>query len=256
MTKIADDSNQRNLGSIVQKHRPELGRYEDVYRDVHKHAELSCKEAPIAKVVAAGLRRMGYDVVENIGGHGLVGILRNGEGRTVLLRAKLDALPIKEQTDLPYASEEVMVDQYGFECPVMHACGHDIHLTCLLGAANSSKSAQEQWKGTLMVLFQPNEEHTGGAQAMVDDGLYDKVLVPDIVLGQHSIPMRSGKIDIRPGAILVAADIVRVRIHGPAQKTLNPQEYRSYCFGGADPSQNEQHHHLGKISTWICCYQV
>lgn len=223
MTEIKDDSDQSNLGSIVKKHRPELGRYEDIYRDIHQHAELSRKEARTAKVVAAELRRLGYEVTENIGGHGLVGVLRNGEGRTVLLRAELDALPIKEQTGLPYASKEVMVDQYGFERPVMHACGHDMHLTCLLGAANSLKSGEKHWRGTLIVLFQPDEEHTGGAQAMVDDGLYDKVPVPDIVLGQHSIPMRSGRINIRPGVVLAAADTFRIRIFGPAEKTLNPQ---------------------------------
>lgn len=222
-----------DLGIIVRNHRPDLSYYEDIYRNVHHNAELSCREAGTADIVAEELGKLGYTVVKGIGGYGLVGMLENGPGRTILLRSELDALPIKEQTGLPFASNQVMIDQYGYERPTMHACGHDLHLTCLLGAADLLRNAKDSWHGTLMVLFQPNEEHTGGAQAMVDDGLYEKVPVPDIVLGQHSNPIRTGQVNIRPGPILVAADTFRIRIFGPSTTTLNPQAGRDPIILGA-----------------------
>lgn len=223
MPESAEYPSKFRLGSVLEKNRPPLQHYEELYRYVHRNAELSCMESRTAGIVAAELKRLGFEVVEKIGGHGVVGILGNGQGKTVLLRAELDGLPIKEATGLPYASTNVMFDQYGFERPVMHACGHDMHLTCLLGAAHWLQNAKDSWNGTLLVLFQPNEEHTGGAQAMIDDGLYEKVPIPDIVLGQHSNPIRSGKVNMRPGVILVAADTFRIRIFGSAENALNPQ---------------------------------
>ncbi|KAL8831646.1 MAG: hypothetical protein Q9170_005200 [Blastenia crenularia] len=122
-----------------------------------------------------------------------------------------------------YASTKHMIDQYGMRRPVMHACGHDKHLTCLLAASELMHSSRSHWSGTLIALFQPNEEHTGGAQAMLDGGLYDKVKVPDIVLGQHSMPMRTGRVNIRSGPILSAADIVKIRIDSTSGTSVNPQ---------------------------------
>ena len=153
----------------------------------------------------------------------MVGVLQNGEGPVVMLRAELDALPIQEATNLPYASTKHMIDQYGIDRPVMHACGHDMHLTCLLAASELMHSSRSHWNGTLIVLFQPTEEHTGGAQAMLDDGLYDKVKVPDIVLGQHSMPIRTGRVNVRSGPILSAADTVKIRIDSTSETSVNPQ---------------------------------
>ncbi len=142
-------------------------------------------------------------------------MLRNGDGKTILLRADMNALPVEEKTGLPYASEVVMNDiQDGVTKNVMHACGHDMHVTCLLAAAERLAAMTDSWKGTLVVLFQPNEERGGGAQGMVDGGLYEMVPVPDVVLGQYVLPLRSGKLGSRVGIIMAATDNLRIRLHG------------------------------------------
>ena len=135
----------------------------------------------------------------------------------------MDALPIKEQTGLPYASTKIMMDEYGKEQPVMHACGHDLHMAALLAALATLKNCQQEWHGTVIALFQPNEEYTGGAQAMVDDRLYDRVPVPDVVLGQHVVPLKSGLVATRPGVVLPYADALDIRIHGDSGPGVNPQ---------------------------------
>lgn len=154
----------------------------------------------------------------------MVGILENGPGKTVLIRAELDALPIEEKTDVPYKSTKKMVDRYGNERPVMHACGHDMNMATLLGASELLKAARSRWSGTLIALFQPDEEETGGAQAMVDDGLYDKIPVPDVMLGQHVTPLPAGQVAVKSGPVLVAADSINIRvIGGPCEDSPNPQ---------------------------------
>ena len=212
-----------DLDRIVEKHHPALERNEKLHKDVHQHPELSCKERETAALVASQLRSLEYDVHESIGGHGVVGVWENGDGTVIMLRAELDALPIQEQTGLPYASTDYVDDQYGIKRPVMHACGHDMHLTCLLAASELLQSCKSYWAGTLVVLFQPNEEHTGGAKAMLDDGLYQKVKVPDVVLGQHAMPLKTGTVNIKSGTILSAADIVKIHIDNTAAKSINPQ---------------------------------
>ena len=215
---------RRDLGAIVKHFRPELSPYATIYQDVHQHPELSCKESRTSSVVIKELTRLNYIVHNDIGGHGVVGVLKNGKGPVVLLRSELDALPIKEATGLPYASTARMADQYGFENPVMHACGHELHMSCLLAASDLLSTARSQWQGTLVVLFQPNEEHTGGAQAMLDAGLYDRIPIPDIFLAQHPVPLKEGTINIRPGPVLTAADTFHVRIDSKDEQSVNPQE--------------------------------
>jgi hippurate hydrolase len=161
---------------------------EETYRDLHAHPELSHEEHRTAAVVAQRLHSLGYDVREGVGGTGVVGLLRNGEGPTVLLRADMDALPVREETGLPYAST-VVSDEQG---PVMHACGHDVHVACLLGAAALMSGGRQAWSGTLVVLFQPAEETADGARGMVEDGLADIVGDVDVVKGQHVLPMPAG----------------------------------------------------------------
>lgn len=140
------------------------------------------------------------------------------------MRAELDALPIHEQTDLPYRSEKRMIDRYNNERPVMHACGHDMNLATLLAAAELLSSSVKLWNGTLLILFQADEEETGGARAMIEDGLYERVPVPDLMLGQHIVPSIAGTVSIRSGPVLVAADSVCVRvIGGPCKDCINPQ---------------------------------
>ena len=139
--------------------------------------------------MAARLRDLGYQTTTGVGGTGVVGLLANGAGPTVLLRADMDALPVLERTGLDYASADRGTSADGKDVPVMHACGHDAHVTCLLGAAAQLAAAAGGWRGTLLLVFQPAEEVGGGAQAMIDDGLFDRFGLPDVVLGQHVAPM-------------------------------------------------------------------
>jgi hippurate hydrolase len=191
-----------------------IARLTDVYRDLHAHPELSGQEHRTAGIAAAWLRDLGLEVVEGIGGTGVVGILRNGAGPTVLLRADMDALPVTEATDLAHAST---VDG------VMHACGHDVHVTCLLGAADRLTAARESWSGTLVLLVQPAEETVRGAQAMVDDDLFTRVPRPDVVLGQHVAPLPAGMLGLRSGPAFAASDSLRVTLHGVGGHGSRPE---------------------------------
>ncbi|KAI4186952.1 MAG: hypothetical protein L6R41_003147 [Letrouitia leprolyta] len=206
----------QSLTSLVSSLSIDLEKYEALYKHFHSHPELSYQEEQTAAKVAAHLKFLdaGYEIHTLIGGHGLAGILRNGVGKTVLLRADMDALPIKEDTGLEYASKVTMRDNDDVVKPVMHACGHDFHVTALLAASERLAKMKESWSGTLIVLFQPNEERGGGAQAMVDDGLYDKIPVPDIVLGQHVMSLRTGSVGCRVGNILSEADSFKITIFG------------------------------------------
>ncbi|KAI9675016.1 MAG: hypothetical protein M1817_001422 [Caeruleum heppii] len=209
---------------LIDQHRPDLGRYEELYRDLHAHPELSTQEERTAKITAQHLRELpDFDVIEGIGGFGVVGILRNGSGRTILLRADMDGLPVQEKTDLPYASTDTMKDKVdGLTKPTMHACGHDTHVTCLLAATEVLSKARREWKGTLIALFQPNEERAGGAKAMIKDNLYQKVPVPDIVLGQHVMPLKAGTLGTRPGLMASAADSFLITLYGRGGHASQP----------------------------------
>ena len=187
---------------------------EDLYRDLHAHPELSHAEHGSAATMAAKLRELGFEVTEGIGGTGVVGVLRNGEGPTVLMRADMDALPVEELTGLPYASLARGVDRDGIDVPVMHACGHDVHMTWLLGACELLARGAAHWQGTYVALFQPAEETGDGAQGMVADALTDRVPRPDVALGQHVMPHRAGLILTRAGATMAQSDSIRVTVHG------------------------------------------
>lgn len=204
-----------DLSGILKSASLDLTPYENLYKHLHAHPELSLQEKSTSQKVAAFLSQLeAFEIHTNIGGYGLAGVLRNGAGKTVLLRADMDALPVKELTGLPYASSVTVRDADGVEKPVMHACGHDMHMSCLLAAAETLTNIQHAWSGTLIVLFQPNEERGAGAQAMVDDGLYSKIPVPDYVFGQHVMRMRAGSVGSRPGTIMTAADSLKITIYG------------------------------------------
>lgn len=193
----------------------EVGSWqEDVYRDLHRHPELSGHEHRTAAVVAERLVLAGFEVTTGIGGTGVVGMLRNGDGPTVLLRADMDALPVQEATDLPYASEVA---------GVAHACGHDMHTACLLGAAQLLADGQKHWGGTLAVVFQPAEEALGGARGMVADGLAELVGPVDVALGQHVAPLPAGSVATVSGPALSAADSIRVVVYGRGGHASMPQ---------------------------------
>ena len=167
-----------------------------LYKDLHAHPELAFAEHRTAALVAARLRDLGYQVTEGVGRTGVVGVMKHGDGPVALLRADMDALPVREQTGLPYAST---VSGQGPETPVMHACGHDMHVACLLGAAAELAADLGSWRGTLLLVFQPAEETGEGARAMIDDGLFDRFAAPGVVLGQHVSPIPAGLLGLRAG---------------------------------------------------------
>ncbi|KAK0622564.1 amidohydrolase [Immersiella caudata] len=206
-----------SLTELLQSAPVDTQKYETLYKHFHANPELSNLEAETAKTVADHLSRLNaFEITTNIGGHGLVGVLKNGDGKTILLRADMDGLPVLEATGLPYASKVTMVDVEGVVRPVMHACGHDMHMTCLVAAAELLVRLKGEWSGTLVVLFQPAEERGTGAQAMVDDELYEKhgVPVPDFALGQHVMAMRAGSVGLKAGTIMAGADSMRITLHG------------------------------------------
>jgi len=196
---------------------------EALYKDVHAHPELSMQETRTAGLAAERLRAAGYAVTANIGGTGVVGLLRNGEGPVVMLRADMDALPVEEMTGLPYASTVQARNREGKTVPVMHACGHDMHVAWLAGAAALLAQARDAWRGTVMAVFQPAEETAEGARAMLADGLFDRFPKPDIVLGQHVMVGPAGDIGGRPGAITSAADSLQIRLFGRGAHGSMPQ---------------------------------
>lgn len=206
--------------SVIKEYRPDLKPYEELYKHCHQNGEISTLEKKTAALITERLKKLSsdLDIRTGIGGHGQIAILENGAGPTILLRADIDALPIQEKTGLDYASTKTMQDTDGVVKPVMHACGHDFHITSLLAATETLIAARSKWSGTIIFLFQPAEERGCGASAMVDDGLYasDKHAcpIPDVVLGQHVFPLQAGKTATRAGPIMSAADSFKITIYG------------------------------------------
>ncbi len=196
---------------------------EDLYRDLHRHPELSFAERRTARIVSARLTGLGLRVIEGIAGTGVVGLLENGEGPVVLLRADMDGLPVPEEPGLDYASRERSTDDHGLDVGVMHACGHDMHVACLIGAVERLADRQDEWRGTVLALFQPGEEHGGGAEVMIGDGLYDRIPRPDVVLGQHVFPLPAGRVGVHPGAAMAAVDTLEVTMFGRGGHGSQPE---------------------------------
>jgi len=206
----------RNLNAVL----PDLA---DLYKDVHSHPELSMQETRTAKLAGDRLTSAGFEVTSGVGKTGVVGILRNGDGPTVMLRADMDALPVQEATGLPYASKATATDRDGNTIPVSHMCGHDMHVSWLAGATKLMADARSSWRGTLMAVFQPAEETAEGAQAMIDDGLFKRFPKPDVVLGQHVMVGPAGTLAGRAGAITSAADSLQIRLFGRGAHGSMPQ---------------------------------
>jgi hippurate hydrolase len=181
------------------------------------------QEARTAGLVSERLHAAGYEVTSGVGKTGVVGLLRNGDGPTVMLRADMDALPAEEATGVSYASKIKAVDREGKTVPVMHACGHDMHVTWLVGATTLLAQTRANWRGTLMAVFQPAEETAEGAQAMIDDGLFKRFPKPDVVLGQHVMVGPAGAIGGRAGVITSAADSLQIRLFGRGAHGSMPQ---------------------------------
>ena len=205
-------SRQELVQSQVAREYPSLF---DLYKHLHSHPELSFQEVQSAARVADELRKAGCEVTPGVGKHGVVGALRNGAGQTLLLRADMDALPVKEQTGLPYASAVTAKDAQGKDVPVMHACGHDIHMTWLVGTARVLGQTKGLWHGTLVFIGQPAEEAVGGALAMLDDGLFKRFPRPDFGLALHDdVELAAGTVGYTPGYSGANVDSVDITVHG------------------------------------------
>lgn len=186
-----------------------------LYLDLHRNPELSGQERRTAAVLAERLAEAGYAVTEGIGGHGVVGVLRNGDGPVVMVRAELDALPVIERTGLAYAAPA--------QCGAMHACGHDAHIACAVGAATLLARQAAEWRGTLVVLGQPAEEDLSGAAAMLADGLYERFGRPDVILAQHLAPLPAGLVAHADGLVTAASATLEVRLTGRGGHSGMPQ---------------------------------
>lgn len=208
------------LDDDLNKMLPEL---EDIYKDIHRHPELSMQEFRTSKIASDYLSRYHYKVTTGVGTTGVVGLMENGKGCTVLLRADMDALPVAEDTGLPYASTVKAKNEEGAEVGVSHVCGHDMHVTWLMGAARLFSEHKDLWKGTLMVVFQPGEEVGRGAQAMIDDGMMERFPKPDIILGQHVMVGEAGTVGYRAGPILSAGNSLKVKLFGRGAHGSSPQ---------------------------------
>ncbi len=218
-----NETGTSSSGAALQNLDGLLPDLEALYKDVHSHPELSMQETRTAGLAADRLRAAGYEVTTGVGKTGVVGILRNGDGPTVMLRADMDALPIQEATGLPYQSQATAINREGETVPVSHMCGHDMHVTWLAGAAKLLAEARPAWRGTLMAVFQPGEETAEGAQAMIHDGLFKRFAKPDVILGQHVMVGPSGTVAGRPGAITSAADSLQIRLFGRGAHGSMPQ---------------------------------
>ena len=187
----------------------------ELYRHLHAHPELSFHEQRTAQRVSRELEALGFDVTTGIGGHGFAAVMRNGEGPTLMLRTDLDALPVREQTGKPYASTVTTTDEHGNTVSVMHACGHDVHMTVLVGTARELVTQRDRWRGTLLLIGQPAEERGAGARAMLADGLFERFPVPDYNLALHtSAGLPAGSIGYTSGYALASVDSVDLTVFG------------------------------------------
>jgi amidohydrolase len=197
---------------------------ESLYIDLHKNPELSLHEEKTSAKLAERMRKLGYEVTTNVGGYGIVAILKNGPGPTLMIRTDMDALPVLEQTSLPYASHAKTHDDSGVEVPVMHACGHDVHMATWIGTATILAKSKDLWKGTLMFIGQPAEERIVGAKMMLEAGLFQKFPKPDVALAIHDHDKTpSGTVGIVPGYLMANADAIDITIYGRGGHGAYPQ---------------------------------
>lgn len=201
--------------TVADKLAADYPRLDALYKDLHAHPELSLLEERTAGVIAKELRAAGFEVTERFGGFGLVGVFKNGPGPTLLVRTDLDGLPVQEETGLPYASKHRQTDITGKEVATMHACGHDIHMTCFIGAARMLTSMKDRWSGTLVFIGQPAEERGIGARAMLKEGLYRKFPKPDFAIALHdSATLPHGTVGTVEGFAMANVDMVDITVKG------------------------------------------
>ncbi|KAJ1439129.1 hydrolase [Ochromonadaceae sp. CCMP2298] len=220
---ISGFSNPKNSSILIDEYLADDIEYLlNFYKQRHQNPEVSLKEKETSKALAEELRKAGFEVTENVGGYGIVGILKNGKGPTILYRTDMDALPMVEKTNLDYASTFTMEDN-GVEVPTMHSCGHDVHMTTLLGTARAMAQMKDQWKGTLMLIGQPAEEIGAGARAMLQDGLYEKFGIPDYGVGLHSSPsIPAGKVGFGKGYTMANTEMIDIKVFGQGAHGASP----------------------------------
>ncbi|MCF6312855.1 MAG: amidohydrolase [Verrucomicrobiales bacterium] len=200
---------------ILEKRDQDYAYLFDLYQHLHRNPELSFHEEKTSQRIAKELKQVGFEVTEKVGGYGLVGVLKNGEGPTILLRTDLDGLPVKEESGKPYASQVKTKDDADKEVSVMHACGHDTHMTTFIGAARLLASIKDQWQGTLVMIGQAAEERSAGARAMLDDGLFTRFPKPDFCVAQHvSATLEAGKVAYVKGFSMANVNSVDITVRG------------------------------------------
>ncbi|MBN2288174.1 MAG: amidohydrolase, partial [Candidatus Glassbacteria bacterium] len=216
--------------AVIEAELPSLG---ELYKRIHAAPELSCLEKETSAELAGQLTAAGFEVTRPVGRYsdparacyGVVGVMKNGPGPTVLVRGDMDALPIEEKTGLPYASTVRAADVGGTVCPVMHACGHDMHTTVLVGTARALAALRSSWSGTLVMLGQPAEEFGAGSRAMLDDGLYGRWPVPDYAIAEHVDPgLETGQVGYRPGWAMASVNSVDILIRGVGAHGARPHQ--------------------------------
>ena len=209
------------LEQAVEKDLPFLV---DFYKTRHQNPEISLQEKETSKALATELRNVGFEVTENFGGYGIVGVLKNGNGPTILYRTDLDALPMYEKTELPYTSQ-LTTEYNGQEVGTMHSCGHDIHMTTWLGTARAMVEMKDQWNGTLLLIGQPAEEIGQGAKMMLDAGLYEKFSVPNYGIGLHSSPsIPAGQVGFGKGYTMANAESIDIKVFGVGAHGASPHK--------------------------------
>ncbi len=197
----------------------------ELYLYFHRNPELSFREFETSKRLAAEIRALGYDVTEGVGETGIVAVLENGPGPTVMLRADMDGLPVEEDSGLDYESTARQVDITGIEQPVMHACGHDVHITAMIGTARQMMARKDEWSGTLVLIGQPAEERISGAPAMLNDGLYERFPKPEYALAFHvDADSASGKIDVPLTMVGSSSDSVDITVYGVGTHGASPHQ--------------------------------
>ncbi len=211
-----------NISEIRSLIKDDVSYLVNFYKDVHQNPEISLREENTSKKLAAELKEIGFEVTENFGGYGIVGILKNGEGPQILYRTDMDALPMAEKTDLDYASQN-MIEYNGATVGTMHSCGHDMHMTTWLGTARAMVEMKDRWSGTLMLIGQPAEEIGAGARMMLDAGLYDKFGVPDWGLGLHCNPtIPAGQVGVTDGYTMAQTESVDIQVFGVGAHGASP----------------------------------
>lgn len=221
---VEQSKRNQQLNLVQSTIDKQINELEELYRHLHAHPELSLQEEKTAARMAREIKDLGFEVTQNFGGHGVIGVLRNGKGPTVMVRTDMDALPVIERTGLPYASTVRAIDKQGNPVGVMHACGHDMHMSCWVGTAKNMVAMKDQWQGTLVMIAQPAEEIGSGARMMLQKGLFDQFPKPDYCLALHCDPLtETGSISYTEGIAMANVDSIELVINGKGGHGAMPQ---------------------------------